>query len=58
MGSRIKESPDSTFEVYLEVAHPTTHSSGPEVQRQFPEDYTDQDTLQTVPKFCFPFSMD
>ncbi|XP_051268228.1 DENN domain-containing protein 1A isoform X4 [Dicentrarchus labrax] len=58
MGSRIKESPESTFEVYLEVAHPGTHSSGPEVQRQYPEDYTDQETLQTVPKFCFPFSMD
>ncbi|XP_042364654.1 DENN domain-containing protein 1A isoform X2 [Plectropomus leopardus] len=58
MGSRIKESPESTFEVYLEVAHPGTHSSGPEVRRQFPEDYTDQETLQTVPKFCFPFSMD
>ncbi|XP_070780551.1 DENN domain-containing protein 1A [Enoplosus armatus] len=58
MGSRIKESPESTFEVYLEVAHPGTHSSGQEVQRQFPEDYTDQETLQTVPKFCFPFSMD
>nr|XP_020474356.1 DENN domain-containing protein 1A [Monopterus albus] len=58
MGSRIKESPESTFEMYLEVAQPGTHSSGPEVRRQFPEDYTDQETLQTVPKFCFPFSMD
>ncbi|XP_019127712.1 DENN domain-containing protein 1A isoform X2 [Larimichthys crocea] len=58
MGSRIKESPESTFEVYLEVAHPGRHSSGPEVRRQFPEDYTDQETLKTVPKFCFPFSMD
>ncbi|XP_077944494.1 DENN domain-containing protein 1A isoform X2 [Gasterosteus aculeatus] len=58
MGSRIKESPGSTFEVYLEVAHPGTHSSGPEVRRQFPEDYTDQETLRTVPKFCFPFNMD
>ncbi|KAM6902476.1 DENN domain-containing protein 1A [Xenentodon cancila] len=58
MGSRIKESPESTFEVYLEVALPGKHSPGPEVQRQFPEDYTDQETLQTVPKFCFPFSMD
>ncbi|XP_038589316.1 DENN domain-containing protein 1A isoform X2 [Micropterus salmoides] len=58
MGSRIKESPESTFEVYLEVARLGTHSSGLEVQRQFPEDYTDQETLQTVPKFCFPFSMD
>ncbi|KAM6902053.1 DENN domain-containing protein 1A isoform 2-T2 [Lycodopsis pacificus] len=58
MGSRIKESPESTFEVYLEVTHPGSHSSGPEVRRQFPEDYTDQETLQTVPKFCFPFNMD
>ncbi|XP_034402403.1 DENN domain-containing protein 1A isoform X1 [Cyclopterus lumpus] len=58
MGSRIKESPESTFEVYLEVAHPGTHSSGPAVRRQFPEDYTDQETLQTVPRFCFPFNMD
>uniref|UniRef100_A0A8D3A607 DENN/MADD domain containing 1A n=1 Tax=Scophthalmus maximus TaxID=52904 RepID=A0A8D3A607_SCOMX len=57
MGSRIKESPESTFEVYLEVAHPGTQGSGPEVQRQFPEVYADQETLQTVPKFCFPFSM-
>ncbi|TMS08689.1 DENN domain-containing protein 1A [Larimichthys crocea] len=45
MGSRIKESPESTFEVYLEVAHPGRHSSGPEVRRQFPEDYTDQVSL-------------
>ncbi|XP_059214280.1 DENN domain-containing protein 1A-like isoform X2 [Centropristis striata] len=58
MGSRIKESPESTFEVYLEVAHPGTSSSGPEVQRQYPGDYTDQETLHTVPKFCFPFSVD
>ncbi|KAM4532001.1 DENN domain-containing protein 1A isoform 2-T2 [Fundulus diaphanus] len=58
MSSRIKESPESTFEVYLEVANPGKHSSGPEVQRQFPADYPDQETLLTVPKFCFPFSMD
>ncbi|XP_008421307.1 DENN domain-containing protein 1A isoform X3 [Poecilia reticulata] len=58
MSSRIKESPESTFEVYLEVAKPGQHISGPEVQRQFPADYPDQETLLTVPKFCFPFSMD
>ncbi|XP_072228520.1 DENN domain-containing protein 1A isoform X3 [Leuresthes tenuis] len=59
MGSRIKENPKSTFEVYLEVVLVGKHSSaGPEVQRQFPEDYTDQETLHTVPQFCFPFSMD
>ncbi|KAM4720450.1 DENN domain-containing protein 1A isoform 2-T2 [Anableps anableps] len=58
MSSRIKERPESTFEVYLEVANPGKHSSGPEVQRQFPADYPDQETLLTLPKFCFPFSMD
>uniref|UniRef100_A0A3Q3W9Y4 UDENN domain-containing protein n=1 Tax=Mola mola TaxID=94237 RepID=A0A3Q3W9Y4_MOLML len=35
------EYPESTFEVYLEIAHPGTHGS-PEVRRHFPEDYTDQ----------------
>ncbi|XP_078232092.1 DENN domain-containing protein 1A isoform X18 [Callithrix jacchus] len=30
----------------------------PEVQRQFPEDYSDQEVLQTLTKFCFPFYMD
>ncbi|XP_034565643.1 DENN domain-containing protein 1A [Notolabrus celidotus] len=58
MGSRIKESPESTFEVFLEVSQPGVHTSGPEVKRQYPADYTDQETLNTVPKFCFPFSMD
>ncbi|KAL2100082.1 hypothetical protein ACEWY4_004476 [Coilia grayii] len=58
MGSRIKESPESTFEVYVEVIHPGTTGSDPEVRRRFPEDYIDQETLQTLPKFCFPFSAD
>uniref|UniRef100_A0A3B3ZQB3 UDENN domain-containing protein n=1 Tax=Periophthalmus magnuspinnatus TaxID=409849 RepID=A0A3B3ZQB3_9GOBI len=37
------ESPESTFEVYLEVSHSGTPGS---------------ETLHTVPKFCFPFNMD
>ncbi|KAI1900652.1 hypothetical protein AGOR_G00052120 [Albula goreensis] len=58
MGSRIKESPDTTFEVYVEVTHPGTTGSDPEVRRLFPEDYIDQETLQTLTKFCFPFNAD
>ncbi|CAM4665715.1 unnamed protein product [Leuciscus chuanchicus] len=58
MGSRIKESPGSTFEVYMEVVHSGTAGSGPEVRRSFPDTYADQETLQTIPKFCFPFNMD
>ncbi|XP_026090942.1 DENN domain-containing protein 1A-like isoform X3 [Carassius auratus] len=58
MGSRIKESPGSPFEVYMEVVHSGTAGSGPEVRRSFPDTYADQKTLQTIPKFCFPFNMD
>ncbi|XP_051536772.1 DENN domain-containing protein 1A-like isoform X4 [Myxocyprinus asiaticus] len=58
MGSRIRESPGSTFEVYMEVVHSGTAGSGPEVRRSFPDTYTDQETVQTIPKFCFPFSVD
>ncbi|XP_052038349.1 DENN domain-containing protein 1A isoform X4 [Apodemus sylvaticus] len=60
MGSRIKQNPETTFEVYVEVAYPRTGGtlSDPEVQRQFPEDYSDQEVLQTLTKFCFPFYVD
>ncbi|NXF86156.1 DEN1A protein, partial [Eubucco bourcierii] len=30
----------------------------PEVRRQFPEGYSDQEVLQTLTKFCFPFYVD
>uniref|UniRef100_F1M241 DENN domain containing 1A n=1 Tax=Rattus norvegicus TaxID=10116 RepID=F1M241_RAT len=57
-GSR--QNPETTFEVYVEVAYPRTGGtlSDPEVQRQFPEDYSDQEVLQTLTKFCFPFYVD
>ncbi|KAG7280811.1 hypothetical protein CRUP_035476 [Coryphaenoides rupestris] len=58
MGSRIKENPESTFEVYLEVTFQGTQGTGPEVVRQFPVDYNEKETLKTVPRFCFPFSID
>ncbi|XP_012576667.1 PREDICTED: DENN domain-containing protein 1A [Condylura cristata] len=54
------QNPETTFEVYVEVAYPRTGAilSDPEVQRQFPEDYSDQEVLQTLTKFCFPFYVD
>ncbi|XP_064147526.1 DENN domain-containing protein 1A isoform X4 [Loxodonta africana] len=55
-----RQNPETTFEVYVEVAYPGTGGtlSDPEVQRQFPEDYSDQEVLQTLTKFCFPFYVD
>ncbi|KAM9107462.1 DENN domain-containing protein 1B isoform 4-T4 [Megaptera novaeangliae] len=32
--------------------------SDPEVLWKFPEDFADQEVLQTVPKFCFPFDVE
>ncbi|XP_077162168.1 DENN domain-containing protein 1A isoform X3 [Paroedura picta] len=58
MGSRIKQNPEATFEVYAEVTYPVAAGSDPEVRRQFPEDYSDQEILQTLTKFCFPFYVD
>ncbi|KAK2515005.1 Dennd1a [Columba guinea] len=60
MGSRIKQNPETTFEVYAEVTCPGISCAGqdPEVRRQFPEDYSDQEVLQTLTKFCFPFCVD
>ncbi|XP_064324636.1 DENN domain-containing protein 1A isoform X1 [Phalacrocorax carbo] len=60
MGSRIKQNPETTFEVYAEVTYSGISCTGkdPEVRRQFPEDYSDQEVLQTLTKFCFPFYVD
>ncbi|XP_041428416.1 DENN domain-containing protein 1A-like isoform X2 [Xenopus laevis] len=60
MGSRLKQNPENTFEVYVEVNRPGRNSTDedPELQRIFPEDFSDQEVLQTVTKFCFPFSLD
>ncbi|XP_061553475.1 DENN domain-containing protein 1A isoform X4 [Phycodurus eques] len=53
-----RESPQSAFEVYMEVVHPGIQSTEPAIQRKFPEDFKDEETIQTVPKFCFPFCLD
>ncbi|XP_053229699.1 DENN domain-containing protein 1A isoform X3 [Podarcis raffonei] len=58
MGSRIKQNPETTFEVYVEVTNSASAGPDPEVRKQFPKDYSDQEILQTLTKFCFPFCVD
>ncbi|XP_032088577.1 DENN domain-containing protein 1A isoform X2 [Thamnophis elegans] len=58
MGSRIKQNPETTFEVYVEATCPLAAGTDPEVRKRFPEDYSDQEILPTVAKFCFPFYVD
>ncbi|XP_060126302.1 DENN domain-containing protein 1A [Zootoca vivipara] len=58
MASRIKQNPETTFEVYVEVTNSAAAGSDPEVRSRFPTDYSDQEILQTLAKFCFPFYVD
>ncbi|XP_029606258.1 DENN domain-containing protein 1B isoform X1 [Salmo trutta] len=58
MDSRINEIPERTFDLVLQIACPTSENEDPAVLWSFPQDYTDQEFLQTVPKFCFPFDVE
>ncbi|XP_019127908.1 DENN domain-containing protein 1B isoform X1 [Larimichthys crocea] len=58
MDSRIKEYPERTFDLVLQVACPTSENEDPTVLWSFPQDHTDQEVLQTIPKFCFPFDVE
>ncbi|XP_053178039.1 DENN domain-containing protein 1B isoform X3 [Scomber japonicus] len=58
MDSRIKENPERTFDVVVQVACPTSENEDPTVLWSFPQDHTDQEVLQTIPKFCFPFDVE
>ncbi|XP_056426220.1 DENN domain-containing protein 1B-like [Hyla sarda] len=58
MGSRIKENPDRIFEGFFDVLCPTSQDKDPELKRQFPEHFDDQDSVVTLTKFCFPFDVE
>ncbi|XP_008330089.1 DENN domain-containing protein 1B isoform X2 [Cynoglossus semilaevis] len=58
MESRIKENPKRTFDVVVQVACPASENEDPTVLWSFPQDHTDQEVLQTIPKFCFPFDVE
>ncbi|XP_051980171.1 DENN domain-containing protein 1B-like [Xyrauchen texanus] len=58
MDSRINENPARTIDLVLQVACPSSENEDPTVLWKFPQDFGDQEVLQTVPKFCFPFDME
>ncbi|XP_028259381.1 DENN domain-containing protein 1B isoform X2 [Parambassis ranga] len=58
MDSRIKENPERTFDLVVQVACPASENEDPTVLWSFPQDHTDQEVLQTIPKFCFPFDVE
>ncbi|XP_051992836.1 DENN domain-containing protein 1B-like [Xyrauchen texanus] len=58
MGSRIKENPDKTFYWFFQASCPIARDKDPGVLFQFPEDFSDQESQQSLPHFCFPYDIE
>uniref|UniRef100_A0A8C6JHJ8 Uncharacterized protein n=1 Tax=Melopsittacus undulatus TaxID=13146 RepID=A0A8C6JHJ8_MELUD len=58
MDSRIKENPERTFDLVLKVKCQASENEDPIVLWKFPEDFGDQEVLNSIPKFCFPFDIE
>ncbi|XP_051039137.1 DENN domain-containing protein 1B [Phodopus roborovskii] len=58
MDRRTRENPERTFDLVLKVKCRVSENEGPVVLWKFPEDFGDQEVLQSVPKFCFPFDVE
>ncbi|XP_052522894.1 DENN domain-containing protein 1B isoform X2 [Tympanuchus pallidicinctus] len=58
MDSRFKENPERTFDLVLKVKCQASENEDPVVLWKFPEDFGDQEVLNSVPKFCFPFDVE
>ncbi|KAJ0033224.1 hypothetical protein NQD34_000332 [Periophthalmus magnuspinnatus] len=57
MGSRLKQNPERTFYWFFEATCPVARDRDPGVQFMFPEDFTDEESCQTLPRFCFPYDI-
>ncbi|XP_067296796.1 DENN domain-containing protein 1B isoform X2 [Pseudorasbora parva] len=58
MGSRIKVNPDKTFYWFFQASCPIARDKDPDVLFQFPEDFNDEESLQSLPRFCFPYDIE
>ncbi|VCW53748.1 unnamed protein product, partial [Gulo gulo] len=58
MGSKAEGDPPAVFDWFFEAAGPASLQEAPPILRQFPPDFRDQEAMQMVPKFCFPFDVE
>ncbi|XP_047564913.1 DENN domain-containing protein 1C isoform X2 [Lutra lutra] len=58
MGSKAEGDPPAVFDWFFEAACPAFLQEDPPILRQFPPDFRDQEAMQMVPKFCFPFDVE
>ncbi|XP_063128753.1 DENN domain-containing protein 1B isoform X2 [Rattus norvegicus] len=54
----LRENPERTFDLVLKVKCHASENEDPVVLWKFPEDFGDQEVLQSVPRFCFPFDVE
>ncbi|CAL8332636.1 unnamed protein product [Merluccius merluccius] len=57
MGSRLKQNPERTFHWFFEAACPIAREKDPSLLFQFPENFDDEDSSRTLPRFCFPYDI-
>ncbi|XP_066201309.1 DENN domain-containing protein 1C isoform X1 [Saccopteryx leptura] len=58
MESKAEGGPPAVFDWFFEAACPASLQEDPPILRQFPPDFRDQEAMQMVPKFCFPFDVE
>ncbi|XP_036704447.1 DENN domain-containing protein 1C [Balaenoptera musculus] len=58
MGSTAERGLPALFDWFFEAAYPPSLQEDPPILRQFPPDFRDQEAMQIVPKFCFPFDVE
>ncbi|XP_061686990.1 DENN domain-containing protein 1B isoform X2 [Syngnathoides biaculeatus] len=57
MGSRLRQNPDRAFNVFFEATCPIARDRDPGVGLQFPDDFRDKESCQTLSTFCFPYDI-
>ncbi|KAL4648725.1 DENN domain-containing protein 1B-like isoform X1 [Arapaima gigas] len=58
MGTRLKQNPERTFNWFFEASCPIAKDKDPGVLFQFPEDFSDEESIQSLPQFCFPYDIE
>ncbi|XP_026888434.1 DENN domain-containing protein 1B [Electrophorus electricus] len=58
MGSRLKETPDRPFYWFFQASCPIARDKDPGLLFQFPEDFSDEECMQSLPQFCFPYDIE
>ncbi|XP_056136070.1 DENN domain-containing protein 1B [Lampris incognitus] len=57
MGSRLKENPERTFNWFFEATCPIARDNDPGLLFHFPENFKDEESCKTLPRFCFPYDI-